>query len=85
MVVRRKPEDLVDKRAVLDAMGRCRKAVIAAQDKVKPFGATYRALQVVTAAIDSAALFLTGDQTFYHAGGSAPGDHGKWRDSDLVG
>ena len=39
MVYRRKPEDLIDKRPILDAMGRCRKVLIAEGDKVRPFGA----------------------------------------------
>ncbi len=82
MIYRKKPDALSDRRPVLDAMGRCRKALIDASSSVEPFGTTFRAISIVTTAIDGLAKFLTGDETYYHAGGTAYGsDATKWRDS----
>ena len=82
MIYRRKPDDLPDTRPVLDAMGRCRKALLTESDKVRPFGLTYKALGTVMAAIDALATLLTGRDDFYSAGGSTTGsENGRWRDS----
>ena len=82
LIYRNKPDDLTDKRPILDAMGRCRKMLLAESDKVRPFGVTYKAIDVVLKAIDGLATFLTGRQGYYALGGSTPGsDDLKWRDS----
>ncbi len=82
MIYRCKPDDLHDTRPLLDAMGRCRKALLAESDKVRPFGVTFKAIHAVTTAIDAVATLLTGRDDFYAAGGSTTGSEtGRWRDS----
>ena len=81
MVNRKRPETLSEKRPALDAMGRCRHAMIVVCGKVKIGSPTYFAAHAVTKAIDAMAGLLTGDPTYYHEGGVTPGsDQTKWRD-----
>ncbi len=82
MIYRKKPDELPTKMPVLDALGRCRAVLITESHKVVPFGPTQKAIRLVVNAIDGLAKFLTGDETYYHAGGSSYGsDAHKWRDS----
>ena len=82
MIYRKKPDELHDPRPVLDAMGRCRHALINAQMELRPFAPVQVMLHNVAAAIDRVAEHLTGDDTYYHAGGSSFGSEDrKWRDS----
>ena len=57
---------------VLEAMGECRKAILHAQRGVRPFGVAWHALAMVPAAIDAAALFITGRPGYYSISGSIP-------------
>ena len=82
MIYRKRPSELTDKRPVLDALGRCRKVLIDVISKVEIGGPTARGAALITRAIDGLALILTGDETYFHLGGSAQGgDDRKWRDS----
>ena len=62
---------------VLAAMGDCRRVLIGAQSGVKPFGASWHAIAIVTAAIDTLALFVTGEADFYSIKGSIPPARGS--------
>ncbi len=57
---------------LLKVLGDCRKRVIDASREVRPFGAAYHALSMVTTAIDSLAHFMTGRPYYFEAGGSVP-------------
>ncbi len=48
---------------LLKVLGDCRKRVIDAHTEVRPFGAAYHALSMVTTAIDALATFMTGIET----------------------
>ena len=61
---------------VLQAMGQCRKVLLAAQNGVRPFGSSWHAIAIVTAAIDTLALFMTGRADYYSIGGSIPVSRG---------
>ena len=80
MVYRKLPDELPDKRPLLDAMGYCRDAANRASNQVKPFGLTHRTLSLLTGAIDTVAWFLTGSTSHFHSMG-APDP----RDSDPRG
>ncbi len=81
MVIRRRPASLSDPRPAIDAMGRCRKAMVDVSSKVLIGGPIYDAAAGVMRAIDAMAKLLVGDETHYHAGGSAIGsDETKWRE-----
>ena len=45
---------------LLKVLGDCRKRVTDAHTEVRPFGAAYHALSMVTTAIDAMATFMTG-------------------------
>ena len=66
----RRTEQLRDAPSLLDAMGRCRKAVLAAQDSVKPFGVVFHGCGMVTSAIDALAYLITGQPHYYSVAGS---------------
>ncbi len=55
---------------LLEAMGHCRDRLPEAGNGVRPFGTAYHAIHLVTTAIDTLALFITGQQHFYPIGGS---------------
>ena len=61
---------------VLASMGQCRRVLIGAQSGVKPFGTSWHAIAIVTAAIDTLALFVTGEADFYSIKGSVPAARG---------
>lgn len=66
----RRTEQLRDAPRLLEAMGRCRKAVLDAQDSVKPFGVVFHGCGMVTAAIDALAYLVTGQPHYYSVAGS---------------
>ena len=72
----RRTEQLRDATGLLDAMGRCRKVVLDAQDSVKPFGVVFHGCGMVTAAIDALAYLVTGHPHHYSLGGSIPSQTG---------
>jgi len=55
---------------LLKVLGDCRKRVIDAHTEVRPFGAAYHALSMVTTAIDALATFMTGHRDHFSIGGS---------------
>ena len=57
---------------LLKVLGDCRKRVIDAHTEVRPFGAAYDALSMVTTAIDALATFMTGHRDHFSIGGSVP-------------
>ena len=61
---------------VLQAMVQCRKVLLAAQSGVRLFRSSWHAMAIVTAAIDTLALFMTGRPDFYPIGGSIPVSRG---------
>ena len=61
---------------VLGAMGDCRKALIRSQSAVKPFGPSWHAIAMVTAAIDTLALFMTGQADHFSLTGSISAPRG---------
>lgn len=67
---------------VLDAMGRCRKALIDGSLKLDFNSPTLGAFEEVREAIDRAAAIITGCAEFYHAQGTS-GQRGKptWVDT----
>ena len=83
MTYRKKYTELPGTRPVLDAMGRCRRILQAAQDSVVRFGATFNVLAIVVVAIDTCALFLTGSDMFYAESKTVltTSNHSKWGDS----
>ena len=68
----RRTEQLRDVPGLLDAMGRCRKVVLDAQDSVKPFGVMFHGCGMVTAAIDALAYLVSGQPHYYSLSGSMP-------------
>jgi hypothetical protein len=56
---------LIDRPALLTALGVCRGAVIAEMVKMKPAGPLYYSGSTVVAAIDSLALMLTGERDYF--------------------
>ena len=68
----RRTEQLRDIPGLLDAMGRCRKVVLDAQDSVKPFGVVFHGCGMVTAAIDALAYLISGQPHYYSLSGSMP-------------
>ena len=72
-------DTLVDRPALLTALGACRSAVIAEMAKMKPAGPLYYSGSTVVAAIDALALMLTGERDYFalkahSAGGGAKSD-----------
>jgi len=57
---------------LLKVLGDCRKRLIDASTEVRPFGAAYHALSMVTTAIDTLATFMTGHRDHFAIGGSIP-------------
>ena len=55
---------------LLKTMGQCRDQLLAASSGVRPFGTAHHAIHLVTAAIDTQAFFISGQQHFYSIGGS---------------
>ena len=68
----RRTEQLRNAPHLLDAMGRCRRTVLDAQDSVKPFGVVFHGCGMVTSAIDALAYLLTGRPHYYSVAGSVP-------------
>ena len=66
----RRTEQLRDTPGLLDAMGRCRRTVLDAQDTVKPFGVVFHGCGMVTSAIDALAYLITGHPHYYSIAGS---------------
>ena len=56
---------LVDRPALLAALGTCRGAVIREMTKMKPAGPLYYSGCTVVAAIDALALMLTGERDYF--------------------
>lgn len=70
-------DSLVDRPALLAALGTCRGAVIHEMARMKPAGPLYYSGSTVLAAIDALALMLTGERDYFslraHSiGGSKP-------------
>jgi hypothetical protein len=70
-------DSLVDRPALLAALGSCRSAVIAEMTRMKAAGPLYYSGSTVVAAIDALALMLTGERDYFslraHSiGGSKP-------------
>jgi len=57
---------------LLRLLGECRKRLIDASTEVRPFGAAYHALSMVTTAIDALATFMTGHRDHFSIGGCIP-------------
>jgi hypothetical protein len=74
-------EVVPDSAVVLEAMGECRQAILHAQSGVRPFGVAWHSLAMVPAAIDAAALFMTGRADYYAIGGSIPASRGPMTSS----
>ncbi len=55
---------------LLRVLGDCRKRLLDASTEVRPFGAAYHALSMVTTAIDALATFMTGHRDHFAIGGS---------------
>ncbi len=55
---------------LLGVLGDCRKRLLDASTEVRPFGAAYHALSMVTTAIDALATFMTGHRDHFAIGGS---------------
>lgn len=60
-----------DETRLLETLGTCRSALIAAQTSLRPKSGLYRSIDAVIAEIDELALVLTGDRTFFYAPGHA--------------
>ena len=57
-------------------MGDCRMVLIGAQAGVKPFGPSWHAIAIVTTAIDTLALFMTGETDHFSLTGSISAPRG---------
>lgn len=57
---------------LLKVLGDCRRRLIDASTEVRPFGAAYHALSMVTRAIDALATFMTGHRDHFSLGSSIP-------------
>jgi hypothetical protein len=64
---------LVDRPALLAALGTCRSAVIQEMTKMKPAGPLYYSASTVLAAIDALALMLTGQRDYFALKGHSVG------------
>lgn len=60
-----------DLEEVLQALGQCRRVLIAAQARMRARSGLYRGADAVVAEIDELALVLTGDRTYFYAKGHA--------------
>jgi hypothetical protein len=78
---RKKPDllDDVSQGRLIEALGRCRQAVIEASTRVKVSGPVYHACHMVTAAIDALATLLTGSKYYFHSQ-TMPGDRSWEKD-----
>lgn len=56
-----------EKAELLEALGRCRRAIIAGQTRLKTGSPTYVLGSAVVSAIDTLAALLTGDPAHFHA------------------
>lgn len=67
---------LVDRPALLAALGPCRSAVISQMTRAKPAGPLYYSGATVIAAIDALALMVTGERDYFalrpHSVGGSP-------------
>jgi hypothetical protein len=67
---------LVDRPALLAALGPCRSAIIGQMARAKPAGPLYYSGATVIAAIDALALMLTGERDYFalrpHSVGGGP-------------
>jgi len=69
-------DHLVDRPKLLDALGRCRNAIIEQMSKMRVGGPIYYSASTVIAAIDGLALMLTGERGYFHLKGhGAPPDN----------
>lgn len=58
-------DSLVDRPALLAALGPCRAAIITEMARMKPAGPLYYSGATVIAAIDALALMLTGERDYF--------------------
>jgi len=56
---------------LLDTLGACRSALIAAQRGMRTKSGLYRGADAIVSEIDEMALILTGDRTYFYATGHA--------------
>lgn len=68
---------LVDRAALLSALGTCRGAVIHEMTRMKPAGPLYYSASTVLAAIDALALMLTGQRDYFALKAHSTGGRGE--------